>query len=481
MNPLLLASASTLARMIREREVTSVEVVEAHISRMERVNPRLNALVRDRFGDARAEARRADDAVARGEPLPPLHGVPCTIKECFAFTGMPNSSGLVARRDVIAQSDAPAVARLRAAGAIPLGVTNVSELCMWMESDNRVYGRSRNPYDPRRTVGGSSGGEGAVIGAGASPFGLGSDVGGSIRMPAFFNGVFGHKPSPGIVPSTGQYPAAHGKAWSYVTTGPLCRRAEDLLPLLRVMAGHDDTDESFRDGVTELRDPALVDIASLRVFDTAGLTLIPPSRDLRDAQKRAARALELRGATVREAHFPELSRAVEIWSSMLTSAGGATFAELLGDGVEINRLREALRYLTGRSPYTLPSLGLAILEKLAKSSPTQLAFFVEAGLALKAQLESLLGTDGVLLFPSHTRPAPRHGTPLLPPIQWIYTGIFNVLEFAVTQVPLGLDARGLPLGIQVAAPRGQDHLTLAVAIELERSFGGWVPPASMGA
>src|SRR5207237_4871758 len=137
---------------------------------------------------------------------------------------------------------APTVGGLRAAGAIPLGVTNLSELCMWMESNNRVYGRTGNAYDPRRTAGGSSGGEGAIVGAAGAPFGLGSDIGGSIRMPAFFNGVFGHKPTGGLVPNSGQFPMAHGPALRYLTTGPIARHAEDLMPLLRILAGPDGDD-----------------------------------------------------------------------------------------------------------------------------------------------------------------------------------------------------------------------------------------------
>ena len=242
MEPLLLASAQQLARQIRQREVTSEQVVGAHIAYLRRVNPRLNAIVHDRYEAALREARLADQRTAEGGELPPLHGVPCTIKECFAFEGMPHTSGLMARRGRVATADAPAVARLRAAGAIPLGVTNLSELCMWMESNNRVYGRCHNPYDLGRTAGGSSGGEGAVVGAGGSPFGLGSDVGGSIRMPAFFNGVFGHKPSPGLVPSSGQHPPAYGRIWRYAVTGPICRRAEDIYPLMRVLSGPHDSD-----------------------------------------------------------------------------------------------------------------------------------------------------------------------------------------------------------------------------------------------
>src|SRR6185503_363040 len=150
--------------------------------------------------------------------------------------------GLVARKGRLATQDAVAVARLRAAGAIPLGVTNVSELCMWMESDNRVYGRTNNPYDQARTVGGSSGGEGAIIGAGGAPFGVGSDIGGSIRIPAAFCGVVGHKPSGRLVPNTGQFPPAEGPANAYLGTGPLVRRVRDVWPLLRVMAGPDGHD-----------------------------------------------------------------------------------------------------------------------------------------------------------------------------------------------------------------------------------------------
>src|SRR5262249_52315601 len=155
-DPLLRASATELASMIRRGEVTSRRVVEAHIAWIRRVNTALNAVVHPRFEHALREADDADEARLRGGNLPVFHGVPCTIKESFQLTGMPNTGGLVARRGVIADSDATAVARLRAAGAIPLGVTNVSELCMWMESSNKVWGRTNNAYDRGRTCGGSS-------------------------------------------------------------------------------------------------------------------------------------------------------------------------------------------------------------------------------------------------------------------------------------------------------------------------------------
>jgi fatty acid amide hydrolase 2 len=165
---LLELSATEIARRIRARSLSSREAVEAHIARIEAVNPVINAVVAERFDAARAEADAADRALVTADPdaLPPFHGVPCTIKETFELAGMPNSGGLLSRKGRLAETDAVTVRRFRQAGAIPLGVTNVSELAMWMESVNRVYGRSNNPYDPSRLVGGSSGGEAAIIGAG---------------------------------------------------------------------------------------------------------------------------------------------------------------------------------------------------------------------------------------------------------------------------------------------------------------------------
>src|SRR3954454_23888050 len=233
-------SATDLARAIREGELTSREVVEAHVAHARRLNPSLNAIAADRFDAALDDADAADARRREGGELPPFHGVPCTIKESFAVEGMPNAAGLVHRADLRAEADAPAVARLRAAGAIPIGVTNTSEATMWIESSNRLYGRTNNAYNPKRTAGGSSGGEGAAIGAGFAPIGLGTDIGGSIRLPAFFNGVFGHKPSPGIIPTSGHFPGATSvSAGQMLAAGPLARRADDLMPFIRAVAGPD--------------------------------------------------------------------------------------------------------------------------------------------------------------------------------------------------------------------------------------------------
>lgn len=479
MNELLHVSGTEIARRIRARELSSREAVDAHIEQVERVNPAINAVVAQRFETARAEADAADQTLAEvgADQVGPFHGVPCTIKECFALEGMPNCAGLQSRANIPATSDATAVARLRAAGAVPLGVTNTSELCMWLESNNFVYGRTRNPYDSTRIVGGSSGGEAAIVAAGASPFGLGSDIGGSIRLPAFFSGVFGHKPSGGTVPGTGQFPGAEGDALRFLTTGPLCRRAEDLMPFLRVVAGPDGADAGCE--AREIHDETQVSIEGMRVVviesaNTLGVTRVDP--ELTAAQHRAAAALEARGANVEVRVVRSLKRSFDLWATLLgDSQKNHTFREMLEDGAPKSMLLEIVRFLRGTSPHTLPSLVLALTEpasELLAGSPTKARLHAEA---LKQELTELMG-DGVILYPPFTRPAPRHDWPMATPLDFAYTGLINVMQFPVTQVPLGLSSEGLPLGVQVIGPHGADHRTIAVAKLLEIDLGGWVPP-----
>ena len=481
MNPdLERASAMTIAARIRGGELTSRDVVEAHIARIRAVNPALNAVVRSRFDEARIEADAAD-ALTRSTDrtaLPPFHGVPCTIKECFALTGMPNAAGLVARRNHVSERDATAVARLRAAGAIPLGVTNTSELCMWMESNNYVYGRTNNPYDLGRIAGGSSGGEASIVGAGASPFGLGSDIGGSIRGPAFFNGVFGHKPTGGLVPGTGQFPICSPAARTYLTTGPLARRAEDLMPLLRVLAGPDGDDEGCVR--MTLGDPAHVDLRDVTVLDVPDDGRYGTSDELRAAQERAASCLSRRGARIRTARFSELKSQFEIWSAMLGSAQEFSFGELLGEGRSPRLLHELTKWTVGGSDYTVMALLLALIDPIPRAFPKLSQRFIEQGRSLRRQILDALGPSGVMLYPVYATTAPRHDAPVKDALRLRfpvgYTGIVNVLELPATAVPLGLGEGGLPLGTQVIGPHAADHLTIAVALALEEDLGGWVPP-----
>ena len=473
--PLTERSAASLAASIRAGEVSSREVVEAHIGVLERAQARTGAVAYERFADARREADAADARIA-AEPagdLPPLLGVPCTIKESIAVEGMPNAAGLVARRDRRAETTAPAAQRLLDSGAVLLGMTNTSELTMWIETNNRLYGRTRNAYDPRRTAGGSSGGEGAAVGSGGSPVGLGSDIGGSIRLPAFFNGVFGHKPSPGLIPNTGQFPVAHGDARRLLTIGPLARRAEDLMPVLRVVTGPDGDDDLARE--VTLGDPAQVVLRGLEVIVSDDASWLPVKGELRDARERAAGALAHAGASVRTQSMRSLRRALELYLFSLQAGAGVTMAELLEqEGVDPVRLRHALRR---GSPHTIPTLLLLYAERVfGRAPPRRVQRAVDAGRALAREVEAVLG-DGVLLHPPHPRVAPRHGRTVGRPWVITPTAVFNLLGLPVTQVPLGLNGDGIPVGVQVAAAPDNDHVTIAVAQELERTFGGWRPPS----
>src|SRR6266542_4013244 len=433
-------SAVALAAAIRSGQTTAREVVEAHIELLVRVNPMINAVIADRYDAARREADAADARIAAAEPgesLPPLLGVPCTVKESLALAGMPHSAGVVARQGQRATTTATVVARAMNAGAIPLGVTNTSELCLWVESENRLYGRTRNPYDPSRIAGGSSGGEAAAIGSGGSPFGLGSDIGGSIWIPAFCCGVFGHKPSRGLVPATGAWPPLSGDSGRLYSNGPLARRAEDLMPLLRVMAGPDGVDRQTIP--VRLGDPAEVSLGGLTVLLTDDAWLVAPSDELLAARERAAGALAAAGARIRRRRMPALRRAVDAYVTTLARSTGVAV----------------------RAQARVPA---RVASRL-----------VAAGRLVAHEIAAAVG-DGVLLHPPLARTAFRHGRTVGRPWHLAHAVPFNLAGVPATQVPLGLGQDGLPVGVQVVAGYLRDHVAIAVALELERVFGGWVPP-----
>ncbi|MEA2194449.1 MAG: aspartyl-tRNA(Asn)/glutamyl-tRNA(Gln) amidotransferase subunit [Solirubrobacteraceae bacterium] len=474
--PLIERSATDLARAIRTRETSSRDVVEAHIERIEFMHERINAVVVDRFDAARAEADAADALVAATadpDELPPFHGVPCTIKESIAMAGMPNCAGLVSRNEYRSTENAPTVQRMIDAGAIVLGVTNTPELCLWIETENRQYGRTNNAYSVKRTAGGSSGGEGAVVGSGGSPLGLGADIGGSIRLPAFFNGVFGLKPSPGVVPSTGQFPTTHTEvAAQMLTIGPIVRRAEDLWPMLEVIAGRDGIDPYMRD--VQLGDPADVSIEGMKILLSEGTSYINVSRELRAARMRAAEALEQAGAIVETTSLKSMKKALELYLAVLKLEAGVSVAELIvAEGSAAMNLRGGLRR---KGPHTRALRLLLMSEWLTGKMPQ--GRMRKAAAAREAFAEEVAGTigDGVLLHPTHPRVAPRHGQTVGKPWLLTTTAVFNLAGTPVAQIPLGLNKQGLPLGVQAAAGPDRDHLAVAVAIELERAFGGWVPP-----
>lgn len=371
-----------------------------------------------------------------------------------------------------------------------MAVTNTSELCMWMESQNNVYGRTRNPYDLSRIVGGSSGGEGAIIGSGASPFGVGSDIGGSIRMPAFFNGVFGHKPSGGLIPGTGQYPIAEGLALKYLTTGPLCRKASDIAFLTKIMMGPDGIDggcdeyPDLHDIETKVKN---VDLSSLKVFwleDIRNFQVSSLEIELKEALHNAVSEMSKHSEIISIRDIKALSSlndGIDIWSCMLYKGNPVTFKSLMADSKPFSALKEIIKFIAiGTSTFTVPGLILCLVESVPSLTPKRTADKIAKGEKLKEEFENLLGDNGVLLFPTHPKVAPRHAHPLMYPFNWVYTAIWNVLHAASTQVPLGLSKKdSLPLGIQVIAKNGKDHLTIAVSEHLERTFGGWVPPAKI--
>ena len=235
-------SARELAAQIRKKEVSAVEVARAHLDRIERLNPSLNAFVDWKPELVLAQARAAEKAILRGEDVGALHGVPLSIKSSIDVAGHRSEAGSRLRAGYIAAEDAPLVARLRAAGALILGVTNAPEFLMAWETDNLLYGRTNNPWDLGRTAGGSSGGEAAAIAAGLSAGGAGSDGGGSIREPAHFCGICGLKPTPGRIPSTGHFPKSGGPFALLGVVGPMARTVADLQVLFEAMAGSDDGD-----------------------------------------------------------------------------------------------------------------------------------------------------------------------------------------------------------------------------------------------
>lgn len=479
MSALTERSAVSLATSIRRRELTATEVVNAHIEVLERAGSRLNAVVVDSFAQARAQAAAIDREIgsaalrrARFDNMPPLLGVPFTVKESIALEGMPHSAGVLARRERRATQSASAVKRLLEAGAIPLGVTNTSELTLWIESENPVYGRTNNPYDPARTAGGSSGGEGAAVGSGGSPFGIAADIGGSIRVPALFCGVFGHKPSAGLVPNTGLWPSTRGEAEHLLAVGPLTRRAEDLLPLLQIMAGPDGWDPLVVP--IELGDPAAVSLDGLPVAVIEDSSLRPMSRALRDAREHALGALVSAGARARRVSLPSWRRALLPFLAALQDTGtdSKRITSLLQEAGETDTSLRAL--LFGAGHHTLPTRLTALAELLPIRGPARQRLLARAH-ELAVELIDAIG-DGVLLHPAHPTVAPPHRRTYGRP--WLTTpaSVFNLAGVPVTEVPLGLSTGGLPVGVQVAATHGADHLSIAIALELEAVFGGWVPP-----
>lgn len=485
MDELLKLSAFEIAAKIANKEISPTEVLEAHIARIEQVNPLLNAMVEKDFLRARnlAKAQSEELIHTKGSSLPPLFGVPFTVKEMFAYRGMKRTGGSIHHRNDVMGWDATVVARLKQAGAIPMGTTNVPELGFWFETFNPVYGRTNNPYDTSRTCGGSSGGEGALLGAGATPIGIGSDIGGSIRMPAFFCGVSGHKPSRYLLPLTGHFPysleetkSLRGKKYPYTSMGPMSRKASDLYPLLKIMMGPDGYDQETMvnaklQPLTQQWEGRKILICPSPAFHQARRT----DEELAQVVRNCGKLFEQLGAKVEELDPRFFVRGTELWFSALKAAKNKDLGEILmGSAEHLSISKELLKVALGRGQYTLPNLIVSLAEIL----DTRQGDFNEELAALeklKNELDKKLGKDGILILPPHPRVAPKHRSPLWSPFDFIYAGLFTVTGHPATVVPTGLNPQGLPLGVQIIARHMNDHLTLSCAELLESTFGGWQP------
>ncbi|XP_068968973.1 fatty-acid amide hydrolase 2-A isoform X1 [Bombus flavifrons] len=479
----LLHSATTLALKIRNKQLTSQEVVQSYIDRIKEIQPILNCVVEDRFEDALKEAKLCDDLLkSENAPSPqvlaeekPFFGVPFTTKDCIAIAGMKQTAGLTLRKNVVSERDAEAVRLMRAAGAIPLATTNVSELAMWWETSNCLYGTTKNPYNTRHIVGGSSGGEGCIQAAAGSPLGIGSDIGGSIRIPSYFNGLFGHKPSTGMVSNDGQYPSAQSEDQNrLLSIGPMCRYAQDLLPTLKILADKN---------ADMLHLNEKVDISKLKFYymeDDGGQYFTSPvESEIREAMRKVVQYLEkAHKIKATKIHIKKMKKSIALWMANMSCKDEKDFTyELSNRAGHINLWWEFLKWTLFLSNHTLIALLTATFERFAvKHGSDKHTKFIQESKELYREFQDILGEDGVFLYPTHPTAAPMHYEPLIKPFNFSYTGIINVLGLPATACPLGLNKQGLPIGIQVISGLHQDRLTIAVCEELERGFGGWVPP-----
>ncbi|HSK92780.1 MAG TPA: amidase [Candidatus Angelobacter sp.] len=424
--PLTHRSATELARLIRDRNVSAREVMEEHLAAIERRNPTLNAIVAI-ADDALDSADARDRALARGEPIGPLHGVPFTAKDIIEAAGLPTTLGMIELADSRPDHDATVVGRMRAAGAILLGKTNCPPGGSGGVTENDLHGRTLNPYDERRSPGGSSGGEAAAIAAGLSPCGIGSDSGGSLRVPAHFCGIATLKPTAGRIPITGVLDD-RGQLGSMrdprTQAGPMARRADDLGTLLSILAGPDGSDAGCVPA--PLGDPSAVDLHGVRVMLYRSDGVAPPDAETDGALVMAAAVLRERGAIVAEGAPPPGGHDLteRVWDSYGDEMTAPQVYDVLQDW-------DAFR-----------TTMLAVLERF-----------------------------DLILSPVAPEPAPRHGGDVV----WRYTTPHSLTGWPCVVVRAGTSA-GMPVGVQLVSGPWQEDVAIAAAVAIERTLGGWQPP-----
>jgi len=468
MSELAMLSAVSMAEQIRQKTLSPVELVEAHLQRIERLNPELNAFVQVDMEGARHQAHAAEIAVSRKQNLGPLHGVPVSIKSSIEVAGLRCEAGTKLRAGYVAQQDAPLVSRLRHAGAIILGTTNCAELLVAWETDNLLYGRTNNPWDLSRTPGGSSGGEAAAIASGCSAGGVGSDGGGSIRVPAHFSGICGLKPTPGRVPATGHFPKSVGPSGLIGVVGPMARTVSDLKLLFETMQGADEGDPSA--APVGVRWPGKNGLNRVRIgyFEDDDRTPVTP--ETRAAVRAAANALRCAGFQV-ECFRPEgLELARQLWWKFFGIAGGMLLGSLIG-GHESDLspiLKEFVSWVAAERPHT----GESLLDAWIQRDEVRGRVLVQ------------MREYPVLLCPVASIPAFKHGERSWKidrqTVQyldaWSYTQWFNLLGMPAAVVPVGRSSEGLPIGVQIITRPWEEELALAIAAAIEEECGGWQRP-----
>jgi amidase len=453
-------SASRLAGLIRRREVSPVEAAEAYLRQVESLNPKLNALVA-LAPDVREQARAAERALMRGEEVGPLHGVPLTVKETIDVRGLPATAGSKARAGRVAERDASAVARLRAAGAVVLGKTNCAELGLEYVTENPVYGRTLNPFDVLRTPGGSSGGCAAAVAVGLTAASVGSDLAGSVRIPAHFCGVTALRPTAARVPGDGHCPPIEGAYALGASLGPIARGVEDLGLLFQSMSG-------ARAGA-ETIDPRGRRFAWFEDDGESGV-----AEETRAAVRDAARALTDAGLEGVEARPPEIARATELWLSLFSHA-----TERLVRAVYAGR--EALAGPPAR----------AVLARAEKSDAGAAERFLDAWERrdrLRAELLRWMIRTPLVVAPVGLTHAFTHEEARRVRVGGASVSTFrafglaqfcNVFDLPAACVPAGRTGAGLPVGVQIIGRPFADEEVLAAAAVVERVTGGWRPPETL--
>jgi Asp-tRNA(Asn)/Glu-tRNA(Gln) amidotransferase A subunit family amidase len=460
--PIVEATAGAMAAALRAGEIGPVELLERHIERIEHLDRDLNAIVVSRFAEARAEARSADAELASGRGGAPLRGVPFTVKESIDVAGMPTTAGLVEQAGNVATEDAPAVAAMRAAGAILIGKTNVAEALLFYDSRNPLYGQTRNPHDRERGAGGSSGGEAAAIAAAMSPWGLGSDLGSSIRNPAHFTGIFGLLPSVGAIPATGSWPPDATPGLALMSrVGPMARSAEDLELMLRTVAAPGTA-------AAEPTTPS-ASVAGLAVAAFSENEMQPTAAACREAVRRAAAVLADSGHDVAEEPLPNLVEVRQCFDAVVGVEAMVVWPPYVDPEREHeDHLAELIRMPPPHTPPTAEDR-LRISVRLGELERECVAWQERRPIAICPVAPTSAPPAGGALTEVDGEPVRPGGKMPLGPYA-------NALGLPAAAVPVLSDEAGLPIGIQVIGRRGRDLEVLAVAQELERALGGWIRP-----